>query len=386
MIYSILIDADKHWGALKAEEQYRSAYFLKELIKELPIDLYVSAGDFFDTKLLLNSKASIFAIRDMHERVAICREKGIPCRVIQGTYSHDYDQLDAFSTLMADPANQFRYFTHMTIEETLPGLRIMYGTDENVNFTKYVNRYFDDIIAQRLNMGIMHGNFDSILPDVALKVFNAEESSTLVYNYRDLNRHIHGPIIAGHWHEAYENESLFYVGSADRWIFGEDEPKGYLLIQYDTETEMYKAVRIINPLAPIYKTFPVHTSAYKTIELYAALGEAIEEELKNDDKMRIRILVIIDKMLLDTEENLNQLKFRFSNERRVSITVKNKIREAEKTKKKEESRQMDITYGFIRDKNMETDVKIREWIRIMIGREYPQEEISKYIKPLLTNS
>ena len=85
MIYNILFEADKHWGATRPEEQYRSSYILKRLLADLKIDLFVSLGDFYDTKLLLNSRASVYALRDMHDRAEICRAKKIPMRVIRGT-------------------------------------------------------------------------------------------------------------------------------------------------------------------------------------------------------------------------------------------------------------------------------------------------------------
>ena len=71
MIYTIALEADKHWGAARVEDQYRSSYILKKFLSEFPIDLYINLGDFFDTKLLLNSKSSVYAVRDFTEKVEI---------------------------------------------------------------------------------------------------------------------------------------------------------------------------------------------------------------------------------------------------------------------------------------------------------------------------
>ena len=385
MIYNILFEADKHWGATRPEEQYRSSYILKRLLADLKIDLFVSLGDFYDTKLLLNSRASVYALRDMHDRAEICRAKKIPMRVIRGTLSHDYDQLEAFSALMEDPKYDFRYFNHLTIEETLPEMRILYAPDENVNYRKWMDLYEESFGTDEIHMACCHGNFDVILAKVALDTMDADDSTTLAFHYQDMMRRIRGPIIAGHWHNCNHHQNLYYAGSPDRWIFGEDETKGYVLVRYDTEQYAYQFYKIPNFLASQFKTFEVYTSNYGDAMTYQHLIDAVEQSLDGSHNLKVRIKVIVDELYSDTEAQILNLKYHFATNKRVDIVIENKVKTAKKQEEKKQMDQMTEVYGFVKDKKTSVAKKIWLWIKVFYGKEYPLKQIEAIVNPELEN-
>lgn len=384
MIYTIAFEADKHWGVMRPEDQYRSSYIIKRFLAEFPIDLYVNLGDFFDTKLILNSKASIYAVRDFTDKVDICQSRGIHVRAIKGTRGHDYDQWNIFDPLMKRKGSLFRYFSTCTVEETLPGLNILYAPEENMNYTTYVNTYADMLMGSVINMGFFHGNFDKIIPSIAVK--RAEEDKTgtdLIFKYDELAEIIHGPMVAGHWHDGDKHEHLAYVGSYDRWSFGEDSMKGFAIYQYDTETERYRRFKVQNFLAPFFKTYEVITSLYRSPEEYKMLIDAVEATLDGDTSVQVRIYIKINEILPDTEQQVANLRYHFANSKRVHFTVLNQITTIAKKKEREKRALLDSQYSYVRDKNMDVATKLQRFIKQTTGREHALDDIQKLIAPYL---
>lgn len=381
MIYRIAFEADKHWGAMRVEDQYRSSYILKKFLAEFPIDLYIYLGDFFDTKLLLNSKSSVYAIRDFSEKMEICKARGIPCRSIKGTRSHDYDQWEVFDSYMSDPSYNFRYFRTCGVEETLPGLTVLYAPEENMNFADYVDSYYDLITSRPINLAALHGNFDRIMPSIALQAIeNNADSTTLVFKYDDLEPLVRGPMVAGHWHDGDTSEHLSYVGSYDRWTFGEDELKGFAIYEYNTETLEYRRIKIPNLFAPEYKTYEVRTSIFRELDDYTSLADKVEQELKDNPEVHIRLLCRVDELLPDTEQQIENLKFRFSNERRIHFTLVNQIRQEKKKIEKKEKQRLDETFAFIYDRNLDLAEKIQKYILATTGKDYRAADIRELIE------
>lgn len=385
MQYRILFEADKHWGATRPEEQYRSSYALKWYLSNLPVDLFVSLGDFYDTKLLLNSKASVYALRDMNDKANICRMKNIPMRVIRGTLSHDYDQLEAFSNLIHDDKYDFNVFSRMTIEETLPGLVILYAPDENMRYKQYADAYFPLWLENHINMACCHGNFDVVMPAIAMDAAEAPGSNTLVYRYHDMSHHVNGPIIAGHFHNGDEYENLHYSGSPDRWIFGEENQKGYLLVVYDTDTQKYQFARLHNFLETKFQTFNVYTSIYKTVESYQKLIRAVEESLAADMQSMIRIKIRVDNESPDTDTQIANLKFHFGSCKRVRFALEDAQRAYKKAEEHQKVEKMNDEYAFVRDRDLQIPEKVQMWIKRYNHRDYPLQMIEEILKPELEN-
>ena len=68
MKYNIMAISDLHWGIVDPQEQLKSLEFIFEFIDQSSkenngIDLLVIAGDYFDSKLPLNSQEAIIAIQ-----------------------------------------------------------------------------------------------------------------------------------------------------------------------------------------------------------------------------------------------------------------------------------------------------------------------------------
>lgn len=379
MIYNILLDADKHWGAMSPKKQYMSSYITKRALYDLPIDLYVNLGDLFDTKLLLNSKPAVYAIRDMQEKLAICDAKGIKVRAIRGTRSHDYDQWEIFRKFESE---NFRIFTENAIEETLPGLNCIYCPDENMNTSDYLHTYHENIFENPHDIAFFHGSFDVVLPRIVVQLSEDALSTNLVYYYETWSKIVNGPLLSGHWHDGNEIGSLIYVGSSDRWSFGEDEPKGLGLVQYDTETHKYRYHKIENILAENFKTYEVDTYIYN-VDAYNALSKLIDSELELDEMLNVRVKITITDDKPENETLIDAFRYYYANEKRVKIVLVNQVQTEKKKKQQKEESELDEIYGYIRDPNVSYPEKIRRFVNFMSGKNYTLEDIDRFVSKYL---
>ena len=109
MKYNILASADYHWGAMDADKQYEESAFIINYLKSHDIDLYVICGDYFDHRLLMNSKSAFNSIRLIDEIKTLSKEKNFKIVIFDGTESHDYDQLEIFRTFEDENFKIFQY-------------------------------------------------------------------------------------------------------------------------------------------------------------------------------------------------------------------------------------------------------------------------------------
>lgn len=379
LIYNILLEADKHWGAMSPKKQYLSSYIMKRFLYEFPIDLYVHLGDQFDTKLLLNSKPAVYAIQDFQEKLAICKDRNIKVRAIRGTRSHDYDQWEVFRKFEND---NFKIFIQNTVEETLPNMTCIYCPDENINTDEYIDRYHDNIFENMIDIGFFHGSFDVVLPRIVTQMSEDSLSTNLVFEYELWSSLIKGPLLSGHWHDGSEYGSLIYIGSYDRWAFAEDEVKGFGIVQYNTETGEYKYIKVPNFFAENYKTYIVDTYIYN-IDAYNALSQLIDSELELDSNLKIRVKINVTDEKPENETLIEAFRFYYANSKKVKITVINKLQVEKKKKKKKEETHMDSVYGYIRDNSISYPEKIGRYITTMTGKQYSLEEIEKFVNKYL---
>lgn len=380
-----LVIGDFHWDALDAMKQYIETEWILEFIKNVQhLDLVVIAGDYFDCKILLNSKSSIYAIRWMSEMQKICKRKNIKVRIIRGTSSHDNNQLDAFNGFELENSDQFRIIRECTSEETFPGFRCIYCPDETIPTKEYMERYHDIFFNGIYNAMFFHGSFDVVVPNIALQESEASGLNNVIFKY-DFFEDICRVMIGGHWHDGDCHGHMYYTRSLNRWAFNEDRPKGCIYLNYNTDDDSYQVQRIENPFTDQYITFLVNTRIYHGMSDYHALIEDIDEKLRKDENktLRIRIKILIEDEKIENDNGINALKHRYMNEKRVKIVTKNAMKEK---KKKEDRKKNDLIkseFAFVRDKNKTPSQIIQEFILHQKGKTIPIDVIEKYVNTIL---
>lgn len=400
MRYNVITVPDIHWGCIDPTIQVKYLEFIMEFIKEahnndITIDLLVILGDYFDSKLPLNSKEAIIAIQWFDELYNLCVNNNVQkIRVVQGTMDHDNDQLDVFDSYVGrmweyqeDP-DYFKIFRKTTMEETLDGLNCIYCPDETIETSEYEELYLNEILTMR-DIGFFHGSFDVVFGELLERKPEMFKKKNVIFRYDLFNKTTYGPLIAGHWHDGKIYDDLIYCGSPFRYKFNEDEIKGLTFIQYDTETHKYYHKRIPNALCPEYITFEVYTNMYQTKDQYIDLINKIEhttDELMSDtsvdNKLRIMVYLMDDKIENDTF--LSSIRQKFVGNKDIKLTIKNKLKDKVKKEQQQKHEERQEKYEFIYDKNKVPAEVIHDFIAANnngynVPIEYISKKVSQYI-------
>lgn len=395
MKYNVVAISDIHWGVINPDEQKESLQFFIDFIKEYKdtIDLIVILGDYWDSKLSLNSKEAITAVSWMHQLQKICKSNAITVRLVQGTMDHDNDQLHVFDNLgtyeMPKDYPQFRIITKTTVEETLPNFTCVYCPDETIKTSEYEETYMNEIIQMK-DIGFFHGSFDVVYGSLLEAKPELWEKNNVIFKYSLWTPRIKGPMISGHWHDGKQYDELYYIGSPFRWQFDEDEEKGFYFIQYDTDTTEYMLRKIVNPLACEYYTYDIYSNLFETKDDYAQFIREIRDIIQGMDnsitKDKLRIKVYINDEKSENDVFLSALRQEIINHKNCKITVKNKIKDkkAKAQKKKIEDEKKQVSFVFQDDVRPQN--KIRQFIleesnhEVDIPLEFIERHMKDYIK------
>lgn len=377
--YNIVTIGDIHWGAMDPDEMYLHLQYVLDFIRMMKdeIDLVVINGDYFDYRLTLNSKPALKALRWFDELYTTCLASGVQkIRAIKGTKEHDNDQWEAIHP--KEQGDFFKKFYENTVEETLHGLSCIYCPDETINVSDYQEIYLKNMMSS-CNIGFFHGNFDIVLPKMVIEQNKESKIPSIIFEKSVWEKLINGPMIASHWHTFTDADPLLYIGSYDRWSFGEEDNKGFLFVQYDTDTQSYFWKRIINPFARRFETILVDNSIIKTPDDFSILRESILEMKAIDSDMKIRVKYQISEDNIESIANFNEFKNLISNMRGVKAEIKDLIKKAKRKKEKEEIDVSSERYSYILSTVTPMNEKIQEYLLREKNVELPLDVIDSYI-------
>ena len=395
MKYNIITISDIHWGVIDPKEQLKALEFIFKFFEYsvphgISIDMIVIAGDYFDSKLPLNSREAIYAVQWFHKLHNLALEYNVKrIRMFQGTLEHDNDQLDVFKPLEQEDSDFFKIFTHTTSEETLPGLKCIYCPDETLQTSDYEFTYLNEMLSLH-NIGFFHGSFDVVYGELLDAKPELMNRKNVIYRYDLWDKIIDGPLISGHWHDGKVYDNLYYCGSPFRYKFNEDEPKGFIFTEYDTETKEYLCKKIINPLSPEYITYEIYSNMCTSQEDYTShlsnidsILHSFEERSYLNNKLRIKFYVVDEKVENDTF--ITGLRHKFINTKNVKIELKNKLKEKIKKEVAKKNKERNATYEFIYHEEKNPSEIIQEFIHtnnpdVNVPLEYIQSKMQKYIK------
>lgn len=386
MIYKFLAIADIHWGAMDSQLTYDNLQYILEFISSMKdeIDFVVICGDYFDYRIQLNSKTALLAVRWMEELLSVCREANVKkVRILKGTQEHDNDQLEIFRPTYEDGSGFFKIFNKTTVEDLFENLRVVYAPDETLNLVDYERTYWDRYIPNA-DLMFFHGNLDSVLPSIEYNRIQSHHLPNMIYEYNKFSRLVKGPLIGGHWHIGQDSDDAYYVGSYDRWKFGEEEPKGFIYGAYNTETSEYYIHRVENPYARIYKTLIIEDNDCQTPNDFAKLIERLRQMTHEDPEMKLRVVYIISKADDDIKALVNVFQQQFSSSKQVKVDIKDLVKKEEKVSKKKAVEIESSKYEYIFNTNTaDIPAIIRQFILDKKGEDISVGQIEKYVKKYL---
>lgn len=375
-----LVIKDLHFGHKRTEEMYHELKIVKDYLEQNDVHILNINGDYFDRKLVATEPAIFFAVNFFSELMEICRRKNTKVRIIQGTRSHELNQLTTmFQHYLSDPKLDIKMFFEVT-EENLMGLDFLYVPEE---YLEDPEAYYQTYKTKHYNVMHGHGTWDFVHFATMLgKDDENEESyenstngslSAPVFVYEEWKNAIEGGLaIFGHIHKRQSHNNVFYGGSFTAWGYGDRSLKGFSVYTVDTETKKWEFEYHNNDKAPKYEVtsvkqlFSGKDLADVTIE---EIQKIINEQVEKTDNLRVDLGGL-------SEDKIAIFKKFFKDNEKVKIEVRKKramLKESVEPAIYEK-------YGYILNRELPLD----ETVKRFMSEEYSTEMTIEKIKELLT--
>jgi len=250
-IIKIASIADIHFGKNDPEQLYNE--LVSEFIEPMKLyrpDIIEIAGDTFDKKLIMNSESVLYANKFIDAIYTNFSKNGTVVLLIHGTLSHDNLQIKAYQHYSCDT---FRIYNTAT-SAYIKGINYLILPEEYVTSDDYYGELIKPSVPYDKCVG--HGMIDFVS-----FVKNGMSNSQKVYIWSNklLNSIVRGITSFGHIHTSQRIKNVMYNGSFSRMNFGEEEPKGFYTIEYNTEKHTSKVVFHENMKAPKYTDVVIST-------------------------------------------------------------------------------------------------------------------------------
>lgn len=371
-IFVTVFIADIHFGAVKSDVLYHelTERFLK-VINNKRIDMIVFGGDLFHNIITMNYSTSHIVLLFMRNVFDICEKNNIKyVRIIQGTMSHDNNQLHNFHIFEKETSVDFKIILSVQ-EETLPeGIRILYLPEEYMkNPSEYYREYLEDV-NKRYDFIFGHG----MVEEVAFVAKSQESENTMskapVFKSKQLINACRGPVYFGHIHTRTQvRDHLHYPGSFTRWRHGEEADKGFFLSMYSVKEHKYRHEFVVNDLAPTYLTVNISPG-----QEYVENPDKIVQRIKEVPADNIRIIFEVPDNL-DCTYAIQYLTEVYRNNSKVKFMTKNTKELQREVEEEEIYRKIFDKYSFVFDKSLTKSEVIQKFIKVKKGRDVPIEII-----------
>lgn len=358
--------ADIHFGKKNDQKLYNDlkSNFLDnipEIIKEYDhLDLIVIEGDLFDRVIKMTEVSSNYVLKFITELCELSAKYNFYIRLIQGTKSHDNNQLNNFNHLEVKYP-LFKMFK--TVNTEILSVRdydykLLYLPEEYPeNYKKYYKPYFNH--EEHYDMILGHGMIDFVAFTGNEEIKSKIKRNEAVHSVDNLLNFCDYFCVFGHIHD-FQNyndmDKVFYTGSFERFSFADQEDKGYLLTRIDPETDETESVFYENENASTYNILNLSDYEFESTEDKLAF---IEEEKNKCDYLK----VIINK----DESNKDLLKGVLSSD--IKIESHNKLPEEV----------VDERFNFLIKKELPIDKSIAKYIELTTGEKVTTTSINKLI-------
>ena len=240
---------DIHLGTKLPKVDYlKSLDTLLDIIKKHkePCEGIFVCGDIFDHRLTIDEAkfASLFLINLVCNQCGSNGKTNAPVRIIHGTYSHDYHQMEIFLPMLQRIDNvDVQYFDQATAGKLPNGKTILYLPQEygDVDYTEALSHQYDIIIGHGPIASSVLSPCPSANRDIVLPVETLGDISKIC--------------VFGHYHEYTDfGNNVYYTGSMLRFRYGEPTKKVFFLCDSNFNVET-----IPNLNAMEYETFDVYS-------------------------------------------------------------------------------------------------------------------------------
>lgn len=377
-----LVFADLHIGAMNLTQQYREIEnILFASIKKYKPDFIISLGDFFDHKASLNDSLSYYSFLVFTKIISICEEIGInpKIRFVYGTESHEWKQYKIIET--AKTNLDIKVIHYCEEEELFPDFNVLYIPEEHIySKSEYYEKYLSN--AKRYDYIFGHGVIREVMKEAALSSDKDESKrkKVPVFSTGELIYACKGQTYFGHYHiNTNMNDEVIYCGSLNRWIFGEEDPKGMYYIE--KKNDEYNNEFIENEYAEIYKTiyFGYDSKIFKDMSLLNNKLSQIEDMIKDGVINKVRFEFNIPPNIDNPEYIIKVINNKYKFNQNVKVNIVNGYIDEKKKKDKEELDQWNIENAPLLDPNKSIEEKVSYFISVEYKRDINPEKIKIYL-------
>lgn len=362
--------ADIHIGKKSADRLRKELDegFLKYIEEEKDnLDLVTIAGDYFDRIIRFNEPAGVLALDTLDRIIETAKSGHFLVRIIQGTKSHDNNQLDVFNSYEETYPDILKIITKVTKETiNLKGheLKVLYLPEE---YPTDPDSYYQDYFSDHYDLIYGHGMTDIVGFSFSDWKDEGENISfgTPVHNTDKLLTLSSGPVMFGHIHnkKSYKDK-FYYTGSYSRYAFDSQEPKGWLVTEINPDdTSDYTVEFKENKLAPTYgiievDTLPLEegTDLLEVLKTMSSMYDYSKIISSDDNKLKI---------IRQLSEGSNDIKVQ--------------------TAKKIETERVDEKFNFILENKLSTAETVKRYLEVTDDVEPedipPLEVIDMIINP-----
>ena len=369
-MFKVATIADIHFNALPAEEMYKQLEksFLKYL-ENHSVDMVVIAGDLYDSIISFNSRAAHLSTEFIKRLIEVSARNDIRyIRIIKGTMSHDNNQLTNLKIFESNESVDFKI--HETVaSECIDGNEVLFIPEE---YMKDVSEFYKEFTDKKYDMIFGHGMFK----ETSFRASKQESAVTLsgapVFDSKVMCDMSRGPILFGHIHTSCSiRNKITYVGSFSRWVFGEEEKKGFVVTVYNKDDETFVNEFIENDLAEAYDTITV-----VDIDKYVSDPKPLIEKFEALRKGKLRIIVVIegDK---DYSYIVNFLKEYYGKSKEYKLKITDKTMVKKETEAEDRLNNLMGKYGFVFDDKIAHAEKISRFIKVRDGKDISVEKIKE---------
>lgn len=372
----MLLLADMHVGSIKDTSYVYSV--VTEIIEREVIfnkcDVVVILGDYFHRLFKVNEDYVSCAINIMSFLVRACARNNTKIRIVYGTESHEMNQYKLFNYHFTSSHVDVKVFDTVTEEEISPGVNILYVPEEYMkDKKKFYKQYLDS--DKRYNYIFGHGVIEDGMPAV-VSYGEKKSEEKQVPRFKSGELAAAGDLVVfGHYHTYTDiGNNVYYLGSLFRRSFGEEEPKGYGII------EDGKFTFVENTRAYIYKSYEYapDSDIYKSSDAIINEIRRIKEEnadvFSGEKPGKIRMIFRLpDTVETNFKENLQDIMM---NEKKIVTLIKGNM----DTIMQEVKEEIGDEWDYLMDPNMPITEKIYKWINDTTGYELSMDLVKKHVE------
>lgn len=323
------------------------------------IDMITISGDLFDRVLTANEYGTTLALEFIQRLIDLYIPE-IAIRIIKGTRSHDFNQLDILKVFKEKAGSHFKIIEKNEVE-VFNGYKILYLPEEYP--TDYDDFYKENLLGVEdkvYDFIIGHGMIDFIAFTGYEDDSENRVHGTPTHKANDLIRVTKGPIIFGHIHEKQEyKDKIYYTGSYSRYSFDTPSEKGFMVFDIDDDDPSnFKMTFIENTAAPTYAVLDI-------------------------DKLNLEGVDDHVKYIKELADKYDYVKIKTGNKANLDIaralTEKDSSIKVQSVNKEKETIKVDPKYEYILKKELPLNETIRKFITEEYDKDIDIDFISKVI-------